>query len=111
MFALRFGASNRIRCTSKQGVCPGSVGTRQKKLVVFRFYLLFVIILACIFEIRKNQTAFLSPSIGNWNFECKSHYWITKNKVRFARHRSDWEIKAGRKEDGENKAKYFKKKN
>ncbi|MFM7852085.1 MAG: DUF6527 family protein, partial [Flammeovirgaceae bacterium] len=27
----------------------------------------------------------LYPSIGNWRFECKSHYWITKSKVKFAR--------------------------
>ncbi len=25
--------------------------------------------------------ASLFPSIGNWNFECKSHYWIKKNQV------------------------------
>ncbi len=23
----------------------------------------------------------LYPSIGNWNFPCKSHYWIKKNKI------------------------------
>ena len=23
----------------------------------------------------------LSPSIGNWNFKCRSHYWIRKNEV------------------------------
>jgi len=26
----------------------------------------------------------LYPSIGNWNFECKSHYWIQNNKVKWA---------------------------
>ena len=26
----------------------------------------------------------LSPSIGNWSFPCQSHYWIRKNKVRWA---------------------------
>lgn len=26
----------------------------------------------------------LSPSIGNWSFPCKSHYWILKNKVVWA---------------------------
>ena len=41
----------------------------------------------------------LSPSIGNWNFECKSHYWIIKNKVRFARKWSDWEIADGRRKE------------
>ena len=23
----------------------------------------------------------LNPSIGNWNFECRSHYWIRRNRV------------------------------
>lgn len=23
----------------------------------------------------------LNPSIGNWSFKCKSHYWIKHNKV------------------------------
>ena len=27
----------------------------------------------------------LSPSIGNWNFSCKSHYWIRCNQVTWAR--------------------------
>ncbi len=25
----------------------------------------------------------LSPSIGNFRFECKSHYWIKNNKVEW----------------------------
>ena len=25
----------------------------------------------------------LRPSIGNWKFPCKSHYYITNNKVRW----------------------------
>jgi hypothetical protein len=60
--------------------------------------------------IFDGKTVSLNPSIGNWNFECKSHYWITKNKVRFARKWSDLEITAGRKNDVEKKKKYFKKK-
>ena len=51
----------------------------------------------------------LNPSIGNWNFECKSHYWITKNKIRLARRWSNWEITDGRKDDEVKKKKYFKK--
>lgn len=27
----------------------------------------------------------LYPSIGSWNLECKSHYWIKNNKIIFAR--------------------------
>jgi Family of unknown function (DUF6527) len=34
----------------------------------------------------------LSPSIGNWNFDCQSHYWIVKNEIRWARKWSDDEI-------------------
>src|SRR5260370_27004744 len=26
----------------------------------------------------------LAPSIGNWSFPCKSHYWIMGNRVRWA---------------------------
>jgi hypothetical protein len=27
----------------------------------------------------------LNPSIGNWSFPCQSHYWIQRNRVRWAR--------------------------
>jgi len=30
------------------------------------------------------QAVSLSPSIGNWNLPCRSHYWITKGRVRWA---------------------------
>lgn len=30
---------------------------------------------------RAGGTVSLSPSIGNWNYACKSHYFITNNKV------------------------------
>lgn len=56
------------------------------------------------------KTISLSPSIGNWNFKCKSHYFITKNKICHARRWKDWEIYEGRKEDSENKEKFYKKK-
>ena len=56
------------------------------------------------------KTVSLSPSIGNWYFDCKSHYWIIKNKVKFARRWSDKEIAAGREEDKKIKRKYFRRK-
>jgi len=58
----------------------------------------------------NGKSVSLSPSIGNWNFECKSHYFITRNIIRYARRWNDWKIEEGRKEDAENKEKYFKKK-
>lgn len=38
----------------------------------------------------------LRPSIGNWSFDCQSHYWIEKSKVRWAPQWSREEIEAGR---------------
>jgi Family of unknown function (DUF6527) len=26
----------------------------------------------------------LDPSVGNWSFPCRSHYWISKNDIRWA---------------------------
>jgi hypothetical protein len=60
-------------------------------------------------ELRFNgKTISLYPSIGNWNFECRSHYWITKNEVHHARKWKDWEIEEGRKKDSKRKKRLFK---
>lgn len=42
------------------------------------------------------ETVSLRPSIGNWNFACRSHYWIIRNCVRWARTWTDGEIVASR---------------
>jgi len=35
-------------------------------------------------SLRYNgESLSLSPSIGNWNFPCRSHYWITDNRIRW----------------------------
>jgi hypothetical protein len=49
----------------------------------------------------------LSPSIGNWNFECRSHYWIVKNKVVHSAKWSDEKIEVGRKKDEKRKKIFF----
>jgi hypothetical protein len=38
----------------------------------------------------------LHPSIGNWSFPCKSHYWIDKSKIRWAERWTQEQINAGR---------------
>jgi hypothetical protein len=59
-------------------------------------------------EIRfDGKSISLDPSIGNWSFECKSHYFISRNKIRFARRWSDWKIEEGRFEDAQRKKEYF----
>ena len=53
----------------------------------------------------------LKPSIGNWNFDCRSHYWIVKNEVINAAPWSDRAIKSGRERDVRRKASFFKSRN
>lgn len=31
------------------------------------------------------ETVSLAPSIGNWSFPCKSHYWIKRNRVHWSK--------------------------
>ena len=57
--------------------------------------------------IFDGQSISLYPSIGNWNFECKSHYWINNNKVEWARRWSKKDINAGRAHDSLVKERYF----
>lgn len=54
------------------------------------------------------KTVSLYPSIGCWNFECKSHYWIERSRVKWSYQMSQREINAGRKQDRLNKRRYFK---
>ncbi len=39
------------------------------------------------------------PSIGNWNFPCRSHYWINCGQIRWAEQWSDAQIRYGRQQD------------
>ena len=38
------------------------------------------------------RTVSLTPSIGNWSFKCRSHYWIDDGRVRWARSFSKQEV-------------------
>ena len=39
------------------------------------------------------------PSIGNWSFPCKAHYWINHGQVRWAEQWSESQIMYGRQRD------------
>jgi uncharacterized protein DUF6527 len=41
----------------------------------------------------------LYPSIGSWSLPCRSHYWIRRNRVKWARPWSELEVRAGRERD------------
>jgi hypothetical protein len=49
----------------------------------------------------------LTPSIGNWNFDCQSHYWITKNEIKYAGKWDEQEIEKGRNLDRKRKDDFY----
>lgn len=59
--------------------------------------------------IFDGETVSLSPSIGNWSFQCQSHYWIDHGNIRWAPRWSQEEIDDGRARDREAKNEYFSK--
>jgi hypothetical protein len=48
----------------------------------------------------------LYPSVGNWQQPCRSHYWITQGRVRWADQWSDDEIAAGRRREEQRRREY-----
>lgn len=51
----------------------------------------------------------LSPSIGNWNFECKSHYFIRKGRIDWSRKFSRDEIEWVQDRDAKERARLYDK--
>lgn len=50
------------------------------------------------------ETVSLKPSIGNWAFRCRSHYWVRSGRIEWAGDMSQEAINAGRKRDAQSKA-------
>jgi hypothetical protein len=50
-------------------------------------------------ELIFDGTVSLYPSIGNWSFPCQSHYWITKNRIKWAPKWTKKQIEEGRKQE------------
>jgi hypothetical protein len=53
------------------------------------------------------DTVSLRPSIGNWSFDCQSHYWITRNRVRWAERWTRQKIETNRSSDRRRKQSYY----
>jgi Family of unknown function (DUF6527) len=49
----------------------------------------------------------LRPSIGNWSFACRSHYWIRNNRVVWTGDMSQRDIERNRRRDMAAKREYF----
>jgi hypothetical protein len=57
--------------------------------------------------IFDGETVSLDPSIGNWSFPCRSHYWLERGGVRGALQWSTAEIERGRALDRIRKSRYY----
>jgi hypothetical protein len=53
-------------------------------------------------------TVSLEPSVGNWKYACRSHYWITDNRVFDAGSMSNRSIKAVQKRDRQDRDRVIK---
>jgi hypothetical protein len=48
---------------------------------------------------KKGELVSLLPSIGNWNYDCKSHYFIEQNRIRWLSRLSAQRIKRVQQKD------------
>jgi Family of unknown function (DUF6527) len=53
------------------------------------------------------ESVSMTPSVGNWEYECMSHYWIDHNQIRWAKGWTRSQIEAGRKSDLADLDRYF----
>lgn len=49
----------------------------------------------------------LNPSIGNWGFACKSHYFIRNSQIIWCKQWSNQQVASGKKDDLKNKSNYY----
>ncbi len=49
----------------------------------------------------------LEPSIGNWGFRCRSHYWVRGGEIRWSGSMSKEEIQGGRSRDRRRKSRFY----
>lgn len=56
---------------------------------------------------ERNGAATLSPSIGNWQLPCRSHYIISGGKVMWAGQWSEAQVLAGRNAEQQRRTTYY----
>jgi hypothetical protein len=61
--------------------------------------------------IYDGKNVSLYPSVGSWNLDCKSHYWIESDEVHWARKWTEKEIETAQHQDANTKEKYYSKSN
>lgn len=55
---------------------------------------------------RHGKSVSLAPSIGNWSFKCRSHYWIRQNQVVWSGSMSEKQIQRVKESDRQAKVAY-----
>lgn len=58
--------------------------------------------------IFDGETVSLSPSVGNWSFHCRSHYWLRHNRVEWAPAWSVAKVEYARARDRDERANYYR---
>ena len=53
------------------------------------------------------ETVTLFPSVGSWNFPCRSHYFIRRDTVVWGEYMSQYEIERGRARDQKARDQHF----
>lgn len=56
---------------------------------------------------KEGDLVTLKPSVGNWNYACRSHYWIRRNKIHWGRAFTAEEIAFVQRQDLADKAGYI----
>lgn len=60
---------------------------------------------------RRHDHVSLYPSIGNWNYACRSHYWIRDNKVIWSGQMTETRIARVQERDRVDKARHVEHRN
>ncbi len=58
----------------------------------------------------NGEAVTLKPSVGNWSFDCKSHYWIIEGRIEWASTWSDDRIKKIRKIENSERNEFYENK-
>jgi hypothetical protein len=53
------------------------------------------------------ESVSLAPSIGNWSFKCRSHYFIRNNNIQWCTDWTDKQVKTGKKIDKAKKQEHY----
>lgn len=56
---------------------------------------------------KEGDLVSLHPSIGNWNYACRSHYWIRRNVIHWAGSMSSKQIAQVQAKDRADKVRYI----